>query len=370
MARFLERLPSVSKRPLVFNPARSEHYIRMFVSMCWPESDEPSDRLLSIAATVAGEFQTFAQDLLDLADGTEIPPSGTLFRLLAPFQENPILGKPVFELVNHLIFRFASGTPDHAGRVHSDGADYIGTERDFWRLIHREEVLTRIYGIHQQTCYENSLLMKLSGRAFDDIDSAKIASAPPFAAVANEGMSLLLGAPMLTALSLVVFATIRECHRPDLEPSLTLARQIIKSKVTIDQRSVGIDRQYNAWRAWKHLSAFWAGVLLEAAPWHPVKLIDEYSIQRRILEVIADDERRLRACRFAEWFCDVATSHAYRSPRTNLVGGVRIARPYIIARQLEPVVERVLEALPFSFLGVRRLQSRSTPVKSPNTHRR
>ena len=48
-------------------------------------------------------FHTFAQKLVDLARGREPPPSGTLWQLLAPFRQNPILGKPVFELVEEII---------------------------------------------------------------------------------------------------------------------------------------------------------------------------------------------------------------------------------------------------------------------------
>jgi hypothetical protein len=263
------------------------------------------------------------------------PPSRTLLQLLTPFLENPILGKPVFELLHDIVYRFGSGSGDYAGDEYADRSDYIGSERDFWRLCHQEKVLTWIYTIDQMASFENSLLRSLSAHNRGEIGSTELASAPPFSAVMDAGMSCLSGDPMLAGLSLVVFATLGERHGPDFVPSLALARQIIASTVRI---KVGMTRQFEAWREWKQYSPLWAGVLVEAAPWHAANLIDEYLIQRKILEVLSDDERRLRAWQVAGWFSDVATSHAHRSPRENLVGGVPILQPFAISKVTKPTL--------------------------------
>ena len=268
--------------------------------MCWPYSQNRTDQIVTIAAAVAGGFQQFGENLLEIIDKDEVPPSGTIFRLLAQFGKDPILAKPALGFIAEIIYRY--------GRT---GFDHIGTERDFWRLCHRDIVGSYI-DVVVSNFKPESLIADFIGRANAEVGYAKVSNLPAYPVIMTQVMSLMLGNPMRAALGLVLFATIRENHASEFEASLTLACQIIAKTVTIGPQTFGMRRQKEAWTSWKTLSPLWAGILVEAKPWHQRTLIDVYSIQNLMLNVISDDERRMRAFHYAQWFCTQATTDAHK----------------------------------------------------------
>jgi hypothetical protein len=325
-----DRSKALSPPVLDFDPGRSENYIRAFVFSFWFGLDRGKrvGRAAAIAAVVAGRFHEFATQIMDLTSGLRgdvVPASGTLSRLLAPFQNNPIIARPAWDLIEAVVRRFGSTNFDH-----------IGTERDFWRLCRRDDVGNFIYTV-DYCCFERGQLLRdLAGTTDDDSELLHLASALPCQDLMSEAMSLMLGDPMLAGLSLVVFETIGKHHKPNFAevlgdpkfaPSLGLARDIIAASVKIDHKRIGKDRQNKAWRGFKEMSTLWAGILAEAQPWHPVTLVDEYSLQNSILRVLSNDVRRLRAFQFAQWFSLRATTNAHqRSDRAHLIAPSEIVQ--------------------------------------------
>jgi hypothetical protein len=280
-----------------FLPGQPDSYIRALALMCWQEKHVRADRVAAIAAAVAGGFRDFGNRLLGIIEGNEIPPSGTLFRLLG---DDPILQKPALRFIAEIIYRFGKTDFDH-----------IGTERDFWRLCHRDIVASYV-DVMVSNFSTESLIADFIGRTDPEVGYAKVSGLPPYDVIMTEVTSLMLGNPMRAGLELILFETIRQNHDTEFQASLTLVREIILETVKIGPQRFGIRRQKEAWAKWKALSPLWAGILAEARPWHRETLIDVYSIQTLILKVLSNDERRLRAFEYAQWFRIRATSDAHK----------------------------------------------------------
>ena len=289
---------------LDFDPGPPFGFIHTLASMCFRDTSVRADRVLAIATAVAGEFQRFSWRLHDIVYASDVPPQGTLSAMLAPTRNNPILAKPIVELIRAIIYRY--------GRA---GFDHVGTERDFWRLCHRRETRSFILRATNDT-FRRIRVRLISNRRTGNYHS--LSSVEPFARIMPKIMSLLLGDPMIASVALVIFDAIR--HENPNDASRALARKIITNNMKIEHRGIGRERQIRAWGEWQPLLPLWAGVVTEARPWNPYSLIDEYRIQNMMLDVIADDERRMRAFAYASWFSKVATSNAH--PRDHL--------PYLI----------------------------------------
>jgi hypothetical protein len=117
---------------------------------------------------------------------------------------------------------------------------------------------------------------------------------------ANGYKPSLINVAMAPGLTLLVVASLLQHHR-DRNPTRSLARQIIWEASILDHGKRKPRRQRALLPRWKALAPLWAGVIIEADCWNARNLIDVARLEKQIIEIVANTDRRRRIFGYANW---------------------------------------------------------------------